>query len=327
MKDINYGSFIISLDFELMWGMIDHDTEAYSANVLGVYDALPRLLELFKKYDIHATIAPVGMIYCKDKIDCKQYFPINKPSYLNKALSPYENGFLESISKQNEKLFFAPALIELLKINPNIEIGTHTFCHYYCWEEGQTIEQFEDDLRSAITISNKDGVQLSSIIFPRNNVSNDHLDVCRKLGIFAYRGNPPKFYNEEHSYLGRIKNRICRLLDNYIDIGGSNIPEYSSLVDNELVNVSASRFLRPYSSKLSFLDGLRLHRIKGEMGKAAKQHRLYHLWWHPHNIGINTEQNLAFLERILQYYKILNEKFNFQSFSMHEFAEQLLNEI
>jgi hypothetical protein len=99
------------------------------------------------------------------------------------------------------------------------------------------------------------------------------------------------------------------------------------MLDNGMVNVATSRFLRPYNSKLSFFDGLRLRRMKGEMLKAAKQHRLYHMWWHPHNMGINTDQNLAFLERILQYYKILNEKYNFQTFSMREFAEQFLNEI
>jgi peptidoglycan/xylan/chitin deacetylase (PgdA/CDA1 family) len=326
-KEIDHGSFVISLDFELMWGMIDHDMDAYSANVHGVYKALPRLLELLEKYDIHATIAPVGLIYCKDKNDCKQFLPNEKPSYNNASLSPYENGFIENIPLERYEMFFAPDLIQLLKKYPNIEIGTHTFCHYYCWEEGQNIEQFESDLNAAKEISKKNGVQVSSIIFPRNNVSNGHLDVCRKLGIFAYRGNPPKFYNKTYSSCGAIKNRICRLLDNYINIGGSNIPKYSSMLDNGMVNVATSRFLRPYNSKLSFFDGLRLRRMKGEMLKAAKQHRLYHMWWHPHNMGINTDQNLAFLERILQYYKILNEKYNFQTFSMREFAEQFLNEI
>ena len=52
------GQLIVSLDFELFWGMLDCSTlEAYGANVLGGRDAIPRLLELFKKYNIHGTIS------------------------------------------------------------------------------------------------------------------------------------------------------------------------------------------------------------------------------------------------------------------------------
>ena len=35
-----------------------------------------------------------------------------------------------------------------IKNNGNHEIGSLTFSHYYCHETGQTIEQFEDDLKS-----------------------------------------------------------------------------------------------------------------------------------------------------------------------------------
>ena len=76
-----------------------------------------------------------------------------------------------------------------------------------------------------------------------------------------------------------------------------------------MLNVCASRMLRPYSPKLSFLEGLRLKRIKKEMTYAAKKGEMYHLWWHPHNFGANMEENLRFLESILQTYKSCNEKY------------------
>lgn len=41
-----------------------------------------------------------------------------------------------------------------IKNNGNHEIGSLTFSHYYCHETGQTIEQFEDDLKSAVAIAN-----------------------------------------------------------------------------------------------------------------------------------------------------------------------------
>jgi hypothetical protein len=43
------GTLIVSLDFELFWGMLDCSTlEAYGENVLGGRKAIPQLLELFR---------------------------------------------------------------------------------------------------------------------------------------------------------------------------------------------------------------------------------------------------------------------------------------
>lgn len=44
------GQFVISLDFELLWGVRDHaDRDTYGKNILGARDALPKMLELFAK--------------------------------------------------------------------------------------------------------------------------------------------------------------------------------------------------------------------------------------------------------------------------------------
>ena len=59
------------------------------------------------------------------------------------------------------------------------------------------------------------------------------------------------------------------------------------------------------------------------MTHAAKNGLTYHLWWHPHNFGINLTENLAFLEKILQHYQKLAVKYSFNSVSMTGLAEQL----
>lgn len=49
-------TLIVSLDFELFWGMQDsHTLSEYENHVLGGRKAIPRLLKLFQKYGIHAT--------------------------------------------------------------------------------------------------------------------------------------------------------------------------------------------------------------------------------------------------------------------------------
>jgi hypothetical protein len=55
--------FLISLDFELMWGVRDHRSIAtYGKNILGVREAIPAMLAMFTKYRVKATWATVGML-------------------------------------------------------------------------------------------------------------------------------------------------------------------------------------------------------------------------------------------------------------------------
>ena len=60
----NKAQLIVSLDFELFWGMQDgHTLESYQDHVLGGRKAIPQLLKLFAKYGIHATWATVGLMF------------------------------------------------------------------------------------------------------------------------------------------------------------------------------------------------------------------------------------------------------------------------
>ena len=61
------GTLIVSLDFELFWGMLDVcKLEDYRDNVLGGRKAIPQMLELFEKYGIHATWATVGFLFAEN---------------------------------------------------------------------------------------------------------------------------------------------------------------------------------------------------------------------------------------------------------------------
>ena len=62
------GNFVISLDYELMWGVRDHATrESYGPNVLGGREAIPAMLDLFHRRGIRATWATVGALLCESK--------------------------------------------------------------------------------------------------------------------------------------------------------------------------------------------------------------------------------------------------------------------
>jgi len=73
------------------------------------------------------------------------------------------------------------------------------------------------------------------------------------------------------------------------------------------------------------LDTLRLKRIKESMTYAAKNSELFHLWWHPHNFGTFTQENLNFLENILKHYKQLEAEYGFETLTMSEVSQRIIH--
>ena len=325
---MSIGKFVISLDFELMWGVIDiKNVDQYKENIKGVHKVIPRLLETFNTHGINATFSTVGFLFFETKQELLNNLPSQLPGYLNKSLSPYSS-HIEKIGENchRDLYHFAPDLIKLILQYPKQEIGTHTFSHYYCLEEGQTIEDFRADLIQAKKVADKFGINLSSLVFPRNQFNDDYLLICKELGIMCIRGNESSWLYEPRS--GRkesLVRRALRLADTYINISGQNCYGVEQLKNKLPVNIPASRFLRPFSSRLQVLDGLRLKRIKSGMTHAAKEGLIYHLWWHPHNFGTNQDENFAFLEKILTHYDELHLKYNFESHTLTSLANKIIN--
>lgn len=322
------GALVISLDFELMWGCHDWATvEGYGKrNVMHVRSVINRMLALFEKYDVHATFATVGLIFCKGKEEALKNKPDILPSYINKNLGAYKEGYIENIRECNSALYFAPDIIEKLKNASNIEIGTHTFAHYFCAEEGQSLEEFKADLKQMSIISKNSGVKIESIVFPKNMVDEKYIQACECYDMKAYRGNAERFFSRSQSLFDKIKNRVCRLLDAYINVGGYSSTAWTNINSScGLINVQASRFLRPYNHKLRWVEHLKLKRIKNELIYAAQNGEMYHLWWHPHNFGSNIDENMNILESILLCYSECREKYNMKSFTMGECAEFIKN--
>ena len=84
------GRFVISLDFELMWGVRDHRTVAnYGDAVLGGRRAIPQMLKLFEQYEVHATWATVGLLFASNREEMHRFAPSVVPQYQDAELSPY----------------------------------------------------------------------------------------------------------------------------------------------------------------------------------------------------------------------------------------------
>jgi len=322
------GTFIISLDFELMWGVRDKLSIAqYGGNILGVHQVIPRLLKTFRQYGIHGTFSTVGLLFCENREELLAACPTIRPAYTDTNLSPY-NGYFDQVGVQGDAdlYHFAGGLIRQIQQYPEQEIGTHTFSHYYCLEDGQTNEQFKADLEAAIRVAGRYNITLTSLIFPRNQFNDEYLKICGELGITCYRGNERSWlYTAKNGEKETMIRRAFRLVDSYLNISGYNCYSDESLRGASPVNVPSSRFLRPFSPAMKPLEWLRMRRIKAAMTHAAKKNKVFHLWWHPHNFGIHQEANFAFLEELLRHYSKLNKQYGFESRTMTEYAQKLIH--
>lgn len=316
------GCLVISLDFELYWGVMEsRSLESYRENLAGVENAVNELLKLFGTHRISATWAVVGMLCCADREHLLALMPGRIPRYENQALSTWR--YTENHPDLTAPCHFAPELVEAIGKQEGQEIATHTFSHYYCLEEGQDKESFRDDLALAVEQAGRLGYATHSIVYPRNQVNPAYHEVLAEMGIRAWRGNQRHWiFAPGFGKKSQPVRRALVLLDNYVNLTGANSAEFGELDEHGLLNMRASRFLRPVSSRLQSLEWLRLRRIKSEMTSAAKRGKVYHLWWHPHNFGVRTEENLKFLEELLQHYRQLCGKYGMRSCNMGDLAAE-----
>lgn len=319
---MNRPTLIVSLDFELFWGMQDGwELSEYEDHVLGGRKAIPQMLELFQKHGIHATWATVGFLFADSEAEVSRFFPDQKPTYDHPALSSYRCFGQIGQNEKEAPCFYAPSLIRQIAATPNQEIGSHTFSHYYCRETGQTVEQFRADMIAAKDIAVQKGFDLKSVVLPRNQCEAEYTQVLRELGFSAYRDEENDWIHEKVKL--RPLMRLLRLADVYLPLTGQGgyVPE----MEDGIVNLIGSRMYKPYFKPLAFLEGLKVHRIKKQMLHAAQKGLTFHLWWHPHNVGVHTDFHMKQLEEIFCYYEELRKEYGMRSLNMGEAAQEVLH--
>lgn len=286
--------FVISLDFELAWGLRDiAPADELQGAMAEVPTAIHGMLDVFRERELHATWASVGMLFAADDGEWQRRQPAVAPGYHDRALDPYLDGPTPGADR------YAPELLRTIDATPHQEVGTHTFSHFYCLEAGASLEAFDADLALAqASAHDLLGHPLRSIVFPRNQYSEAHLERLTAHGITSYRSNPTQWmYAPRATGEHRRRDRIARLADTYLPVG-SRRGSVSRRHHPGLVDVPATRFLRAWSPRNRWLTRWQLRRIRHEALAAARHGRDYHLWWHPHNFGRHTPENLSLLHRV-----------------------------
>lgn len=317
--------FIISLDFELHWGVFDHTplsdrSKAYFRTARAL---VPETLSLFRQHGIQATWATVGVLFAPDRASLWEVLPSTQPAYHHQAYNPYPLIEIVGENEKDDPYHYAGSLIRQIAATPGQEIGSHTFSHYYCLEPGQDITTFQQDLQAARFLAEKYyGISLKSLVFPRNQFSENYVSTILAEGFETYRTNPDIwFWKANTPAESSIWKKTCRLLDHYISIDRDT--SFLLSCENKQA-IPASRLFRPYIAKIDGFgrQSLKIKRICDEMTCAAETARNYHLWWHPHNLATHPAKNMEALTHILQHYRYLEKEYGMQSCNMENLYQQ-----
>ena len=316
------GTFVISLDFELMWGVRDHrSVRDYGDAILGGRVAVPEILSRFKAAGIRATWATVGLMFAKNRDEMLEFAPDVRPNYKDPRLSPYssiETGIIGE-NEKDDPLHFGGSLIDRIVDTPGQEIATHTYSHYYCLEPGQDMNSFSADIDAAITIANARGLSLTSLVFPRNQKTPAHARRAAELGIEVTRGEGSGWLNRPRSGAQRTPLfRFIRFLDDAFPTALAKVGNPTKV--GSTIDVPSSRFLRPWSKTLTPYNALHTRRIQSEMKLTAQSGGTFHLWWHPHNFGRHPKENLARLDELLDTFRYCKDNYGMTSSNMRDFA-------
>jgi len=214
-------------------------------------------------------------------------------------------------------------LIKKVIDTPLQELGSHTFAHYYTLMRGQSPTQFREDLRATQKIArDKFGINMSSLVFPRNHINELYLPICLAEGYTQVRSNPKNWYWQETQH-ENLSKKWFRSADCFFPIGKrtSYLKEELIKFENEPLLIPASRILRPFSKSNALFNSVRLARIKNEMSIAAKNNETYHLWWHPHNLATDPVAAFSELKEILIHFRRLREHFGMNSMNMGQLSK------
>jgi hypothetical protein len=279
---------VISVDFEMRWGVHDiHglDIDAYRENLENVRDVVPRMLSMFSERKLRVTWATVGALALNS---WDEYFSIvtETPKYENQSFS-VDTRYAEL--DPDGKLHFANDLVSDIINTRGQELGSHSFSHLYFREKGITVSDFiKDSVLVKKIMKDKFDINPVSYVFPKNQSA--FLSELKNNGFLIWRDNEiPWYYDANTNRTNTVTARSLRLFE-------SISPWLRRSQPHQLGKSRSTMFIR--FNLPDFLWKLHLQRIKNEIINLSNN-EVFHIWWHPHNLGYDLQKRILRLEQIL----------------------------
>ena len=293
------GVFTISLDFELIWGTLDlFGPERFRrACEIERTEVIDRLLDLFCEFEVQASWFVLGHLMldrCGSE-DGKKHPEIVRPLHSWHQRDWFEHD--PGGSEDGRSIFLGRSLIEKIQTCPvPQEIGCHSFSHVIFGDAGCSAETAESEIEASLAAARELGIEMQSFAFPRNEVG--HLDLVREHGFICYRGPEPEWY--ERRRLPIAVRRVARSLGVLAAAEPPVVlPEQT---ESGLWNIPGSMIYFPMHGLRKYIPvSLRVKRAIKGLKAAAKQKKIFHLWFHPTNLADGTDEMFAGLRSILEH--------------------------
>jgi hypothetical protein len=310
------GVFVLSLDVELCWGIVDKPDRL--KNTIKYYvqsrDCIEKILMLLEKYNISATWAVVGHLFLQEcnSINGQKHSDVPRSTY-----PWYEKDWFEESPCTNEEeapLWYGQDIIKMIaNCRVRQEIACHSFAHIPYGDENTKRATVRSDLSNCVHEAEKAGLKLRSFVFPRNNVG--YIDELKNFGFEAYRGEEPTWYR---AFPNKIR-KVCHIVDQFLAIS----PPVSKLEYNQgLYNIPGSMFYIPMNGFRSLIPvRFRVYKARKGIRRAIKDKKIFHLWFHPFNIATNQEKLLYGLEEIFKEVSSERENGELEAKSMGEIVD------
>ena len=293
------GVFTISLDFELIWGTLDLFGPGRFRRACEIERStvVDRLLDLFVEFQVSATWCVLGHLFLDS---CRPEGGRKHPEIIPPRHRWYRQDWFHHDpcgSEQTDPLFYGRSLLEKVQAcSVPQEIGCHSFSHVIFGDAGCSASTAESEVSTCVRLARSLGVQLRSFAFPRNSVG--HLDVLREYGFTCYRGPEPA-WSEGRRWPGVLK----RLLHLWDVLRAAEPPVVvPRRTASGLVDVPGSMIYFPMHGLRRYIPlSLRVRRARRGLDAAARQKRVFHLWFHPTNLADQPEAMFTGLRAILDH--------------------------
>jgi hypothetical protein len=266
------GAVIISIDFELRWGMrhvLGDASHRYDGCIRRAPQAAALLLDELLRRKLRATWAAVGALACSGWDEYWARAP-DSPAYADTSLRI--GRAIQRLDPTGELHFCRPELLSIANA-PGQELGCHTFSHLLCGRPGSTVGDLDRDLSACTALWQE--------LFGRGPVS------------FVYPCNEQRWTARLSSHGVRVvrtaaRGQLCgsipfgRLMGAALDVVRRPLSHVPSVGAGGIIETEGSRFVRfglPIPLSTSHFE-----RAIAAV-RALEPGRVLHFWWHPHNLG------------------------------------------
>jgi hypothetical protein len=288
-----YGTFVLSIDTELMWGSFAHmSTREFEAQYGDIRNIIRRLVDLLDRYRAAATWALVGHLMlaaCERGSDGRAHQHLTRPTY---EWYPHDWYWLDPCTDlMTDPLWYGPDLLDLIRsAHIRHEIASHSFGHLVFGDPGCSAAAAQDDLSAWLDTANEHGIAAESFVFPRNSVG--HLDTLATAGFRCYRSYRSSanvgLLRRLSAVLGQMLGLPARTVTPVLT--GSRLLEIPGSMPLILPRGRSRRWVPMQSRVRSACRGIR---------RAVRRRDLFHLWLHPMDLAQDSDARFSALERIL----------------------------